>query len=447
MPFDDLPAFLSYLEERGDLVRIKKEVDLKYEISAYIRKTSDIQGPALIFEKVKGFHIPVAGGVFATRDRAILALEATRDTVIERFLHGIQNPIPPRLLTYGPCKEVIHKGEDVDLTSLPIPIYSAQDSGAYITVGVQISKDPETGIPNAGIYRQELKGKNRLGIQSPSWQHLGVQCARAEALNKPLEVAVAHGCDPVILIASQWRAPYGIDEMEVAGGLRGKAVELVKCETVDLEVPATSEIVIEGIIPPHQREMEGPFGEFSGYYCRPFPKPIMEVTCITHKGKPIYLAGLTGVPTTENHVLKEIPYEASFTHELRQKFPSVVAVSFPPAGGCGYLAVIAMKPTSKYESRNVLTLALASTKPKLAITVDDDIDIHDMEKVLWAVTTRARMDEDVIIIPRLAGAGLDPSAKEWGTTTGMGIDATRPFGEPFPDVVTVPGVENVPDFW
>ena len=444
MPFEDLRQFLNLLEDKGDLLRVKKEVSTKYEIAAYIRKTSDLQGPALLFEKVKGHETPVAGGIFATRGRALMAMEATKEDALQKFLNGLRNPIPPKIVKKAPCQDVVVTGKSIDLYKLPIPIYSKKDNGPYITVGVQISKDPENGTKNASIYRMQVKGKNKLGIMSHAFQHLATQFSKAEAMNKPLDVAVAIGMDPVIPLATQAKVPYGFDELEIAGGIRGEAVEVVKCKTVDLEVPATSEIVIEGKVLPGIREPEGPFGEFTGYYGKMENNPVVEVTAITHREKPIFQAGLTGLPITENHVLKELPYEAMLYEELKKSFPEVQNVHFPPAGGSQLLAIISLKQRYKGEAKNVAVAALGSTsRPKYVIVVDDDIDIFDPVKVFWSIVFRAQPDEDFIIIPGVAGGPLDPSVREKEVTSILGIDATRPFGVDFPEIVEIPGVEKV----
>lgn len=440
MPFRDLREFLALLEERGSLLRVRKPVDPRFEIAAYIRKTSDRRGPAIFFEKVKGFDIPVVGGVFATRERAFLALETTPETYVDKFLSAVEHLVPPKLVSSGPCKEVIHAGNDVDLRRFPIPTFSQRDTAPYITLGIAITKDPETGRKNTSIYRMQVKGPRRLGIMV---QQLYRQLLRAEARGEGLPIAIAIGTDPVIPIATQWQAPYGTDEMELAGALRGQPVEVVKAETVDLEVPATAEIVIEGTVLPDVREEEGPFGEVTGYYTPATPKPVIEVSAITHRKNPIYQAALTGMPTTENHILKQIPMEATYYWELRRQHPGVTAVHFPPAGGVGFIAVIGMKQVREFEARNVMATMFGTRRNKIVIVVDDDIDIYDMEKVMWAVATRCRPEEDIVIFPRLAGSALDPSSKKAGPASGLGIDATRPFGEPFPEVVTVPGVEDV----
>lgn len=440
MPFRDLREFLQLLEENGELLRVTKPVEVKYEIAAYIRKTCDTGGPALFFENVKGFELPVVGGVFATRKRVLAALGVREEDYVAKFKEALSRLTPPRLVDSSPCKEVIWQGNEVDLRKLPVPIFSEKDSGAFITLGIVRSKDVITGCKNSAIYRLEIKGRNRLGIFS---QDLYLQLQRAEARNEGLPVAIAIGTDPLIPIATQWKAPFGTDELELAGALRGMPVETVTAETVDLDVPASAEIVIEGRVLPHQREMEGPFGEVSGYYTPASPKPVIEVTAITHRRSPVYQAALTGRPSTENHFLKQIPMEATFYWELRNRFAGIKSVHFPAAGAVGYLTVIAMQKTHENEARNVIATMFGSMRNKLVVVVDEDIDIHDMDQVFWAICTRCRPAEDVILFPRLSGSPLDPSAREPGVSTGFGIDATRPLHEPFPDVVRIPGEDQV----
>lgn len=440
MAFKDLREFLSRLEEKGELLRTKKPLDVKFEISSYMRKTSDQHGPALLFENVKNHDIPVLGSVFASRERAFLALETSPQTYVTQFQHALENLVTPRLVSSGPCKDVIYTGSDVDLTRFPIPIFSERDPAPFITLGLCVSRNLETGKSNTSIYRLQLKGPNRLGIMA---QHLVRQLREAEAMGKGLPVAIAIGTDPVLPLATQWMAPYGTDEMELAGALRGEPVEVVKAETVDLEVPATAEIVIEGTVLPNVREEEGPFGEVSGYYTPANPKPVIEVSAVTHRTNPIFQAALTGMPTTENHILKQLPLEATFYWKLKKEFPGVTAVHFPAAGTVGMIAVIAMKQAYESEARNVIATMLGSRRNKIIIVVDDDIDIYDMEKVLWAIATRTQADADVVIFPRLVATAMDPSVRKLGVGAGLGIDATRLFGQPFSEIVRVPGADKV----
>lgn len=446
MPFDDPRDFLEYLEERKELLRITNEVNPEHEIGAYIRKTSDQQGPALLFENVKGHEKVVVGGIFATRQRMLMALETPTEKINDFFYEGIMNPVTPKLVESGPCKEIILLGDEVDLEKLPIPTYAKGDGGAFITHGVQISKDPETGTKNASIYRMQLQGKRQLGILCEGYHDLYRQYAKAEAQGKALEVAVALGVDPVIMLATQIRAGYGQDEMDYAGGLKRKAIELVKCETVDLEVPATTEIVIEGLVLPHRRESEGPFGEYSGYYGPAQERPVMEITAITHRKDPIYHAGLTGAPMTENHFLKVLPYEMTMQKDLKGAFPGIKSVNYTAAGCCEYMVYVSMKTTFLGEGRNALMAVLGHVlHPKYAVVVDDDIDVFKDEQVLWAIATRARPKEDIVVVPKYPSPALDPTVSEGTLGSAMGIDATRPFEEPFPDVPSHPGLENVPD--
>ena len=440
MPFNDLREFIGFLESKGELIRTKKPVDVKYEISAYIRKTSDVQGPALLFDNVKEFTIPVLGGAFATRKRALLALETSNEDYVNKFHDALDHLVAPKLTANAPCKDVIIKGQDVDLNKLPVPIFSERDPAPFITLGLCISRDPKSGGKNTSIYRLQLKGRNRLGIMA---QHLVRQLMEAESIGKGLPIAIAIGTDPVLPLATQWMAPYGTDELALAGSLRGAPVELVKAETVDLEVPATAEIIIEGMVLPNVREDEGPFGEVSGYYTPSNPKPVIEVTAITHRKNPIYQAALTGMPTTENHILKQLPLEASYYWQLKKEFPGVTAVHFPAAGTVGMTCVIAMKQAYECEARNLIAAMIGTRRNKITVVVDDDIDITDMEKVWWAITTRTQADEDVIIFPRVMATAMDPSVRKLRVGSSLGIDATVPFGQYFPEIVKVPGADKV----
>ena len=440
MPFNDLREFVTFLESEGELIRTQKPVDVKYEISAYIRKTSDVQGPALLFDNVKGFDMPVLGGVFSTRKRAFLALETSNEDYVNKFWHALDHLLAPKLVTHAPCKEVVYKGKDVDLNKLPVPIFSEKDPAPFITLGLCISRDPKSGGKNTSIYRLQLKGRNRLGIMA---QHLVRQLVEAESIGKGLPIAIAIGTDPVLPLATQWMAPYGTDELALAGSLRGAPVEVVKAETVDVEVPATAEIIIEGMVLPNVREEEGPFGEVSGYYTPSNPKPVIEVSAITHRRNPIYQAALTGMPTTENHILKQLPLEATYYWQLKKEFPGVTAVHFPAAGTVGMTCVIAMKQAYECEARTLIAAMIGTRRNKITVVVDDDVDITDMEKVWWAIATRTQADEDVIVFPRVVATAMDPSVPKLRVGSSLGIDATVPFGQRFPEIVKVPGADKV----
>jgi 2,5-furandicarboxylate decarboxylase 1 len=442
--YADLREFIARLEAEGQLRRVTRPVQTRFEIAAGLRRMSDIGGPALLFENVVGHDMPVAGSLFADRPKAALALEV--DSPAEgnqKFLQGLHHPLPPRLVTEGPCQEIVHSGADVDLDRLPLPVYSELDGGAYVTVALAISKDPIDGGKNASVYRMMKVDRNHLAVMSHVFQGLGTHIARAEERDESLDVALANGVDPVLLYASQAKVPPGFDEVEIAGGIRGEPVEMVKCRTVDLEVPATTEIVIEGRIIPGMRVPEGPFGEFTGYYGPQEMNPVMEVTAITHRRDPIFLAGLTGVPTTDNHVLKSFAYESVMLENLQSVFPEVTAVAFPDWAGTQYAGVIALRQRYKGQARHLILTALGdAARLKWVIVVDEDVDVHNTEQVMWACITRSQPAEDLIVVPGVAGGPLDPSAPEKEVISLMGLDATRPFGQDFPEVCKVPGADD-----
>jgi 2,5-furandicarboxylate decarboxylase 1 len=284
--------------------------------------------------------------------------------------------------------------------------------------------------------------EKRIVINTHPPKHLAIFHSRAENLGKPLDIAIVIGVEPALAIASQIRAPLGVDEAALAGGIRGQPVEFVRCLTVDVEVPSTSEIVIEGKPLPNARENEGPLAEYTGYYGPGTLSPVMEVTAITMRENPIYQTMLTGKPITENHLIKQIPLEASLYDHLRKITPNVKAVHFTPGGGCQNHAVIAIKQTYPGEAKTVIYAAFSSnTYLKHVVVVDDDIDIFNPVEVEWAIAFRFQSTKDLYVFPEVVGGVLDPSApevEEGVITAGMGIDATKPFGKPFAETAEIP---------
>jgi 4-hydroxy-3-polyprenylbenzoate decarboxylase/2,5-furandicarboxylate decarboxylase 1 len=398
----------------------------------------------LLFEDVVNHDMPVVGGLFGTRSRALAALDvATPAEGNQKFADGLRNPIDPVEVDSGPCQEVVWTGDEVDLDRLPLPVYSELDGGAYVTVGLTVSHDPTDGSRNASVYRWMQVDRNHLSVMSHAFQGLGTQMARAEELGQPLDVAIANGVHPVLLYASQAKVPHGVDELGIAGGILGRPVELVKCKTVDVTVPADAEIVIEGRVLPGKRVTEGPFGEFTGFYGPAEENPLFEVTAITTRKDPVFVAGLTGVPTTDNHVLKVFAYESNLLENLRRACPEVTAVCFPDSGGVQYSAVVALKQRYKGQARHLILTALGDpSRLKFVVVVDDDIDVYDPDAVNWAMITRGQPAEDIIVGPRVAGGPLDPSAPEKEVVSVWGFDATRSLDKVFPEVVRVPGADT-----
>ncbi|MBI4526868.1 MAG: UbiD family decarboxylase [Deltaproteobacteria bacterium] len=444
--YEDLRSYLSFLEGQGQLLHVHQEVSPEFEIAAGIRKTSDIAGPALLFEKVRGYAgWRVLGGLFATRKLVALGLGIPEDQLLERYLTLEERRIEPELVQSGPVKEIRWTGNDIDLYRLPIVTHSEKDVGPYITIGIQIGKDPNTGVRNVSVHRMLLMGKDRLSLWAPPDHHLGRMILKAEDQGKGLEVATAIGVEPAIIVGSQAKVPMGVDEFYVAGGLRGAPVKLTRCETIDVEAPAFAEIIIEGVTVPNERIADGPYGEYPGTYSESKQAPVLKVTAITMRRDPIYQTALTGMPVTENHTLIEYANSAVIYREVKKIVPEVKAVYMTPGGTFRHHVVVSIKKRSQEEARNVI-LALLSLGLglKQVIVVDDDIDVHNPVEVEWALSTRMQPDRDVIIIPRLACSTLDPSVPAPRVSAGWGIDATIPLAgrEKFAKVI-VPGVDRV----
>jgi len=435
-------SFLRLLEENNDLVHITRPVSTNFEIAAGIRKTSDIRGPALWFENVIGSSVPVVGGLYAIRRRALWGLETTAEETFDKFMRGMREPIAPRVVSDGPCKEVILTGDNADLGWLPICTHNAKDPAPFITMGLTIGRHPDYGT-NVSISRMQLFDNRTLGIMSAPPQQLGTYHQDLERRGQSLPMAVTIGNDPHTTMGSQVKGSIYLDEFSVAGGWLGEPVELGKCETSDVLVPATSEIVLEGELMADERRMEGPFGEYPGFYSPPKERPVFRLKAITHRRNPIYLAGLTGKPTTDNHVMKQIPHEALLFNRIRQICPTVRDVHVTDAGG-GYHVVVSIKPMFATQARDVMLAAFTTERirPKLVIVVDNDIDVRNPEDVEWAMAFRFQADRDTVILPRMVGQHLDPSTPAPATGAVMGIDATVPFGEDYGDITEVPGAEE-----
>jgi 2,5-furandicarboxylate decarboxylase 1 len=346
----------------------------------------------------------------------------------------------------GPVKERVLVGSDVDCTTFPLVKHSEHDAGRYITSGVVMARDPETGVLGLGIQRLQLKGPRRFGISLPGERRVARAHAKAEDQGEALPAAVVLGAGPYVDLASQAKIPHDDAKLGVAGALAGVPVELVRCESCDLAVPARAEIVIEGRLLPKVREPEGPFGEVGGTYGLRGDRHVFEVTAVTTRRAPIYQTVLTGMPTTENHVMAWPAVTESAKRLARQACPEVRDVH---AIGPYYVIIISIKKRLEGEARNVILSVLGPTagapQAKWVIVVDDDIDVRNWDEVLWAMYTRVQPDHDVLIFPPMVGAPLDPSAPIYRHSSKIGIDATIPMGADrnrFARVV-VPGADDV----
>lgn len=442
----DLREFLSALERRNDLVTVDDVVDWRYEAVALTRQSSDMDGPALRFNRMRDSEFACVSGLFGAARRVALALGHEYDYLLRNFGEVEAQTLAPELTDgAAPCQEIVVTGDDIDVLSLPLLRHFELDGGRYLTAGLQVANDPETGVANVSIHRQLPIDRNHLTVFAPLGRHLRTIVERWHERGKEAQIAVVIGPDPVTQIASQARAPFGVDEFSIAGGMRGEPLEMVKCKTVDVNVPAHAEIVLEGVVEVGRLESDGPFGEYPGTYSEAKPAPVMRVTAITHRRGAVYQNTLTGTPMTENHWMMQPSATALAYRVARQVSPEVTSIHVTPGGATRHHVVVAMKKRHPAEPRNVMLALLASTLgAKLVTVVDDDIDPYDLQQVEWAVNTRVQPDRDVVIVPNLYSPTLDPSAPAARTSAKMGIDATAPMGTEFrmyesPHVV---GIEN-----
>lgn len=434
MPFQDFREFLAALREKGELIEVDRPVALDLEVGKALRKSAAIAGPAVIFNK-NGTPYPLVGGVYNSRSKALIAFQATEEAIFDTILKGLNHPIPPTLVDNAPSQENVIIADQVDLSQLPIPKYSPLDGGSYITAGIVVSSDPDTGITDVGNYRFQVIDKKTFSFLAQPFHRLGKHIAKARKKGlKTYHAALIIGVDPVIAYTCQFQLSDTTEDFDIAGGLRGAAVPLVQCKTIDLKVPAYAEFVIELEIDLTQNVFEGPLGEYTGYYTPGSPKPVARVKAITHRNKPYFQALLTGVPPTENHILKQLPFEASFFNEMRKTFPTLKKVAIPPSGGVSFYIVMAMEPRFDGEARQAILAAMASNlRPKIVVIVNDDIDVQNSNEVEWAISFRMQPHKDVIMVDDMPAGPLDPCILDTvpldaRLASSIGIDATYPFG-------------------
>jgi UbiD family decarboxylase len=419
MAYQDLREYIVALEKHGKLKRVTKEVDKDWEIAAVCRqlfkKIPPPKRPALVFENVKGFDIPVVAGVLgASREIYAIGLETESVEGINRkWDHALGHPIAPRIVKDAPCKENILHGKYVDITKLPVPIWTVgEDPGPFFTSPYVITKDPETGVTNVGTYRMEIKGPNKTGFLIGMRQDAAWHIRKNDALNKPTPVAVVIGADPSIGYVSVSKISDALDEFAVAGALRGQAVDLVPCETVPLEVPATAEIVLEGEIPPNTLEREGPFGEYTGYMGPAGDQPFFNIKCMTFRNKPLYQAFISQMPPSESSCIRGVGREWPLFKHLKDilRMP-IKDLRLKEAGGSGAYLVISLKKQFDEQVRQLMygAWSLRTGFGKITVVVDDDIDVWDDFAVDWALSWHVRPERDVYIERDVQAVGLDPS--------------------------------------
>lgn len=436
----DLQSFLSVLERNGELACVKAGVDLNQEVGALCFQNLRQRGPGLLFDHPGDSEIPLAVDLLATRRRYALALGTEPDDLSREWTRRVGNPLAPVLVDRGLCQEHVYEGKEVDVMRLPAPVWNQLDGGRYFTLSCHITKDPVTGARNVGIYRNQLHDRDTLGILVEPYAHLLLQ--RRKAAGKPFPVAIVLGSDPTVVMAAAAPLPFGADELAVAGALRGRPLELVRCVTVPLEVPASAEIVIEGEILPDVVRDEGPFGEFTGYYGGArAPRSVIRVKAVTHRTRPVLHAVYEGCPPSGSAMLVAVPREAEVMRQI--VLPGIKKVHMSPGGGGAFHAVVSVEKAyegfGKYVGVAVLG-CMAGRSLKRVIIVDDDVDPFDPVAVEWAIATRVQPGRDVEILRELPGVILDPSLPHRhhsgppALTSKMIIDATRYDAKDFPPV-------------
>ncbi len=430
----DLRGFVAAYERAnpGEVVRIAEPVSIEHDVMAVVLEYERRRRwPVLLFEKVAGYDVPIVCNVVASRRALAWALGVDVRALAGEYARRIKEHQKPVVVADPPFRGRAVTGDAVDLDALPIPSYFPGDAGRYLTAGLLVARDPDTGVETEGYHRFQVKGKNRMGVSLHSRRRMFEYQRRAEARGRPLPCAVVLGVHPLVSMGSLAYPPADVGKFEVVGGLLGEPLEIAPCLTSDLHVPAAAEIVIEGEILPGVREPEGPFGEFTGYFSRRSTEHVFVAKAIATRERPWFQSigsGRAGDHITTLGLIRE----AEIWNAVSRVVPNVRGVHVPLSGTSAFTAYVAIAQGRPGEAKHVIPIVLGVDHYlKLVVVVDDDIDVFDESDVLWAVATRMQADRDLVTISGSLGALLDPSADERGVTAKLGIDATRPFGQPF----------------
>lgn len=465
--YKDLRDFMAMLEERGELVRIKQEIDPYLEMTEISDRTLKAGGPALLFENPKGYNYPVLTNLFGTPQRVALGMgqqdvSALRE--VGKVLAMLKQPEPPKgmrdawdklpifkqvlnmgpkLVKKAPCQEFVIEGDAVDLNLLPIQTCWPGDAGPLVTWPLVITRGPHKERQNLGIYRQQLIAKNKLIMRWLSHRGGALDFLewQKEHPGKPFPVAVALGADPATILGAVTPVPDTLSEYAFAGLLRGSKTEVTNCLSSNLRVPASAEFILEGFIYPGEMASEGPFGDHTGYYNEVDQFPVFTVETITHREKPIYHSTYTGRPPDEPAILGMALNEV-FVPILQKQFPEIVDFYLPPEG-CSYrMAIVTMKKQYPGHAKRIMLGVWSFLRQfmytKFVIVCDEDIDARNWEDVIWAITTRMDPSRDTILIDNTPIDYLDFASPVSGLGSKMGMDATnkwpgettREWGEP-----------------
>lgn len=466
MAYQDLRAFIADLEAAGELKRVQAPVDPVLEIAEITDRVTKARGPALLFENVKGSDMPVLINAYGSPKRMEMALGSSDieglgqhlvDLVRTKPPKGMRELMdslklvkevvayPPKTVKKAPVQEVVYEGDEVDLGRLPVLQCWPQDAGRFITLPQVITRDPKTGDRNVGLYRMQVYDPRTTGmhwhLHKGGARHLW-EAAQAGDDVEPLPVAVALGGDPTTMFSAGCPLPEGLDEILYAGFLRKKGVEMVKCKTVPLEVPANAEIVLEGFVDPRKMRTEGPFGDHTGYYSLADLYPVFDITCMTTRESPIYPTTIVGVPPQEDAWMGKA-IERLFLPLLKFTQPEVVDMSMPIEGGFHNLLIVAIKKRYPGQAKKIMQSIWGTGQmmfTKMIVVVDDWVDVHDPSMVMWVASHCYDPARDVVIMDGFPADDLEHASPLHRVGGKIGIDATSKWpeeGHPreWPDVI------------
>ena len=434
MADQDLRSFVAAYERAhpGEVIRVGEPVSIAEDLMALVLEYERRRRyPILMFDRIAGYDIPIVCNVVASRRALAFALGVDERGLAAEYARRIKDHVKPVVVPDPPFRHRTVTVPAMDLAKLPIPRYFPGDAGRYLTAGMLVARDPDTGVETEGYHRFQLKGRDRMGVSLHSRRRMFEYQRRAESKGAALPCAIVLGLHPLVSMGSLAYPPADVGKFEVVGGLLGEPLQVAPCATIDLHVPASAEIVIEGEILPGVREPEGPFGEFTGYLSRRSTEHVFVARAIAMRERPWFQSigsGRAGDHITTLGLIRE----AEIANALGRVIPNVRGVHVPLSGTSSFTAYVSIAQSRPGEAKHVIPIVLGVDHYlKLVIVVDDDIDVFDEAEVLWAIATRMQADRDLVVISGSLGAMLDPSADDRGITAKLGIDATRPFGQSF----------------
>jgi len=403
-PFLDLGSFLASLEHSGRLRRVAKPVDKDWEVACIARwameSTAEKDAYAILFEDVKGYSFPVVVNLFSTPEMYGSALGIEADEILQHWAKSLAKPLSPIAVNFGPVQQITHLAADANLLSIPAPVWTpGRDAGPYLSAANVITKDPETGIQNMGIYRMQIHDSRHAGLYfGGRTQHGAIHLRKYAERQQPMPIAAVIGAAPAVTFASAAKLPYGVDELSIAGALAGSGIEVVRAKTVDLLVPARAECVIEGLVHVGTSREEGPFGEYLGYVNGAAPAAVIEVTAITHRSAPVHHGFVQQMPPSDGHVVMEMgvlgPLWFTLTQKLKVKGIRNLAIA---RGSAGLSILVAQIEKAHVPESNRIGRLLAKFNSglKFIYLVDEDIDIRDQDTLNWALSSHVSLPDDI----------------------------------------------------